>query len=330
MTLFKRTIRLSRATMSLFSNRRELIYAPEFFEKKHVQSLLTDFPEVKDVDSHCEPDGTVIVCDVAGMRPSVQLSAALVIAVGDFSRLEAEGKDRRYTLFSNMGLLYRYSLATMERVHNVYSLHASAIYAPATHELFVILGEAGAGKSVFLLQGILRGYQVFATELLQFQRGGDDYVFLKGSTLDNLRWGTLVYDYPDVMRELGLDLPTTEDVWERKITVDLGNFAAAEDELRNPNLVLLFPHIEAGRSKAIVQEIVDKRSLKKMLFDSATAKIGTTVLLYESFPVPSFDRPELMANRLKAVEELLEAENSFTWQAKRILASPRNCMEGIG
>ena len=41
------------------------------------------------------------------------------------------------------------------------------------------------------------------------------------------------------------------------------------------------------------------------------------------------DTPELMAARLDAVEELLEGEHVFTWRAKRILASPRNCMEGI-
>ena len=328
--MFKRTIQLSRATMNLLSNTRELIYAPEYFEKQHVQSLLTDFHRVKEVDSPREPDGTVVVCDVAGMRPSVQMSATRVIAVGDFGRLEAEGKDRRYTLFSNMGLFYRYALATMERVHNVYSLHASAMYDPARRELLVILGETGAGKSVFLLQGILRGYRVFATELLQFQRKGDETIFLKGSLLDNLRLGTLVYDFPDAMRELGLDLSATEDVWERKVTVDLGQFGTSEDELTNPDLVLLFPHIESGISNAVVQEIADERGLRKMMFDSASAKLGSTILLYESFPVPSFDRPELMANRLQAVEGLLRRENPFTWRAKRILASPRNCMEGIG
>jgi len=329
MALFKRTIQLSRATMRLLSNTRDLIYAPEYFQERRVQSLLTDFHEVRDVDSDCEPDGTVIVCDVAGMLPSVQVSAALVVVVGDFARLEAEAKDKRYTLFSNMGLLYRYSLATMERVHNVYSLHASAMYVPARNELVVVLGEAGAGKSVFLLQGILGGYRVFATELLQFQRDGRDCVFLKGSLLDNLRLGTLVYDYPDAMRELGLSLRPTRDAWERKMTVDLGTFASSEDELRNPNLVLLFPHIESGVFDPTVHEIADKRSLTKMLFDSATAKIGGTTLLYECLPVGSFDTPELMAKRLGAVRGLLDEENRFTWRARRVLAAPRNCMEGL-
>jgi len=329
MTLFQRTIRLSRATMSLLSNARELIYASEYFEEKRVQSLLTDFHQVMDVDPDCEPDATMLVGDVPGVRPSVQVSAAHVVAVGDFARLEAEGRDRRYTLFSNMGLLYRYSLATMERVHKVYSLHASAMYVPARHELLVILGEGGAGKSVFLLQGILGGYRIFATELLQFQMDGRDYVFFKGSLLDNLRLGTLVHDYPELMQELGLNLPATKDVWESKVTVDLSRFAASEDELRNPNLLLLFPHIESGIREPVVQDISNRRSLTKMLFDSATAKIGSTTLLYECLPVPSFDTPELMADRLKVVEEFLDRENPFTRRARRILASPRDCMEGI-
>jgi hypothetical protein len=67
-----------------------------------------------------------------------------------------------------MGLFFRYALTVQER-HGIYALHASAIYKPHDDELLVIVGKAGAGKTVYLLEALARGYQIFSTEMTYFR-----------------------------------------------------------------------------------------------------------------------------------------------------------------
>jgi len=311
------------------SNNQELIYNPEFFERVQIQSLLTNFYEIKEIPFDDTLDAYMYILDLPNISPAIYVTEKAIWTAGDYTDLDTKVADRRYTLFGNMGLLFRYSLATLERYHRIYSLHASAMYIPAEDELIVVVGGPGTGKTVFLLEGIIRGYQIFSTEMLYFHFGPDGCVFLKGALLDNVRLGNLLCDYPKAVEKLGLQLPETEDVWETKITIDLHSVATPDDELLNPNVTLLFPRIEAGREVAIVNDVTDKRKLKKMLFDNATEKIGATTLLYESIPIGSFDTPYLMSKRLEAIERFSSGEVFPIKRAKTILAGPQNCMEGI-
>jgi hypothetical protein len=311
------------------SNNQRLIRNPEFFEEVHIQSLLTDFHKVKDIPFDDTLDAYVYVLDLPSIPPAIYVTERGIWTAGDYADLDDRVADRRYTLFGNMGLLFRYGLATLERYHGIYSLHASAMYVPPEDELIAVVGGPGAGKTVFLLAGIVRGYQIFSTEMLYFHFGPDGCTFLKGALLDNVRLGSLLYDYPKAAEKLGLQLPEAEDVWGTKVTIDLHSVATADDELLSPDVTFLFPRIEAGREVAIVNDVTDKRKLKKMLFDSATEKIGATTLLYESIPVGSFDTPHLMGKRLEAIQRFSSGEGFHIKRAKTILAGPQNCMEGI-
>ncbi|MBC7224771.1 MAG: hypothetical protein H5T59_10950, partial [Anaerolineae bacterium] len=246
----------------------------------------------------------------------------------DWGRLDRERHDRRWTLMGNMGLFFRFALATQER-HGIYSLHASAVYRPDRHELLVIVGKSGAGKTVYLLEGIVRGYQIFSTEMTYFRLTDEGVVFYRGALLDNIRVGNFVYDYPQAAEMLGLTLPEVEDPWEAKISVHMERVTTEEPVLVNPRLSFIFPRIESGREGAVVSDVRRPEGLVKGLFDSASEKIGVTFLLYEEVPVVGLDTPALMRARLEAIRQLVAAPKWEIVQAKNILAGSKSCMEGI-
>ena len=67
-----------------------------------------------------------------------------------------------------------------------------------------------AGKTVFLLEGLTRGWTVFSTEMTHMRVTDSGYEFYKGSLFDNIRLGTLLYDFPAVAARLGLRKSTVE------------------------------------------------------------------------------------------------------------------------
>ena len=194
---------------------------------------------------------------------------------GDLSRLECEGLDKRWFLLGNIGLWFRWALAVQER-HGIYSLHAASIYKPEDDELLVIVGKAGAGKTVYLLESLARGYQVFSTEMTFFRVEADRVVFYRGALMDNIRVGSFVYDFPEAAGRLGLALPQLPDPWQAKISVPMHAVTTAETELANPTISFLFPRIEAGLTSAQVHEVKEPRTLTRLLFDSLSEKIGAT------------------------------------------------------
>ena len=328
--LARRAVRVLRARFGLLSNNRDLISNPEFFQSRSViQSLVTNVHEVPEIP-YAEPlDGRMVVLDAPREPPAVRIGADEVFAVADFSALEAACSDRRCTLFGNLGVFFRFALAVLERRHDIFSFHASALYLPERNELMLVVGGAGAGKTVFLLEGLRRGYQVFSTEMTHLEFRGGGVVFHKGSLVDNIRQGSFVYDFPDAAARLGLDLPDVANVWAHKLAVDLAPVAPAADELVNPNLSLLFPKIESGRETAVVSDVKPGPKLVKLLFDNASEKIGGTALLYDRIPLPGVDAPDIAAKRLDAMNRLAHDHTGLIARAKDILAGTHNCMEGL-
>ena len=328
--LARRAVRVLQARFGLVSNNRQLISNPEFFESRTViQSLVTNVHEVPEIP-YAEPlDARMFILDLPQASPYVHVGADDVFAVADFSALEAACSDRRCSLFGNLGLFFRFALAVLERRFNIFSFHASALYLPEQNELMLVVGGAGAGKTVFLLEGLRRGYQVFSTEMTHLEFRGSDVVFHKGSLVDNIRQGNFVHDFPEAVERLDLDLPDVENVWAHKLAVDLAPVAPEFDELINPRLSLLFPKIESGRETAVVSDVAPGPKMVKLLFDNASEKIGGTGLLYDRIPIASTDAPDITAKRLDGMNRLVHDHTALIVRAKDTLAGTHNCMEGL-
>jgi hypothetical protein len=109
----------------------------------------------------------------------------------------------------------------------------------------------------------------------------------------------------------------------------MASAATAAEMLHNPTLSFVFPRIEAGITRAVVRDVASPRTLLRLLFDSASEKIGSTILLYEELPALSFDSQELAHHRWLAIERLVAAPNWTLKQARTTLAGPEVCLEGI-
>jgi len=323
-----RGLRILGITYGLGSNNRDLIFNPEFFEVGEIHSQITNWYEIEEVPYGPGLDAYCYFLNDSALPFQIEIGREEIFVQGDLSRLEQEGCDRRWSLLGNLGLFFRFALTVQER-HGIYSLHASAIYRPEEDDLMVIVGKAGAGKTVYLLEALRRGYQIFSTEMTYFQFAPEGIVFHRGALTDNIRVGNFVYDFPEAAERLRLHLPEVENPWEVKISVSLQGVTTEQAELVNPRLSFIFPHIEAGRTRAVVRDITNPRTLTRLLFESASEKIGSTVLLYEELPVTGLDRPELARARWEAISRLVSAPQWEIRQAKAVLAGPKSSMEGI-
>jgi hypothetical protein len=324
--LHRRAIRIVHARLGLVSNNGDLVTRAEYFRDRVPQCLLTDFHRVDDVPIDAGVDAEIRVLDLSGLAPEIALGPDRVLAAGDFTALEAAASDRRYTLFGNLGFLFRYTIFALERYHDTWSFHASAM-VDDKGDLWLIAGQAGAGKTVFLLEGLQRGWTIFSTEMAHLRLTDDGYEFYKGSLFDNIRLGTLLFDFPGVIDRLGLTLPESRDPWSAKIALDLGQVATPADVLVNPSLRVVNPKVESGRERTVVGRLDRREKLLKLLFDNATEKHGGTVLLYDRLPCPSLDTPELAARRLAAIGGLLD--RAVIRSARTTLCGAKNCMEGL-
>jgi hypothetical protein len=318
--LHRRAIQIVHARLGLVSNQSDLIRRSEYFADPVPQSLLTDYHRVDEVPWRGLPgevDAELRILDTPGLAPVVSLARDGALLVGDWTALEAQARDRRYSLFGNLGFLFRYAIAALERYHATWSFHASAM-VDDKGDLWLIPGGAGAGKTVFLLEGLGRGWTIFSTEMTHVRLTAGGYEFHKGSLFDN---------FPDVAERLGLELPDAADPWGTKVALDLRPVQTPVDTLVNPALRIVHPKVESGRPRAVVGRLDRREQRVKLLFDSATEKHGGTVLLYDCLPVPSLDTPELMARRLGGMRELVE--RATIRSALTTLCGARNCLEGL-
>jgi hypothetical protein len=329
MNFHRRAIRIVHTRLGLVSNNGELLTRSEYFTDRVPQSLLTDYHRVDDVPWDGTPagvDAEVRIVDTPGLAPAIALEPDRVLAVGDWTALEAGNSDRRYSLFGNLGFVFRYVIHALERYHDTWSFHASAM-VDDKGDLWLIPGGAGAGKTVFLLEGLTRGWTIFSTEMTHVRLTDGGYEFYKGSLFDNIRLGTLLYDFPAVLERLGTALPPSKDPWGSKIALDLRHVQTPSDVLVSPSLRIVSPKVESGRDRAVVTPLDRREKLVKLLFDNATEKHGNTVLLYDRLPVPSLDTPALMARRLDAMQGLVS--RATIKSARSTLCGARNCMEGL-
>ncbi len=315
-------------TYGLASSKRDLIFNPEFFEPGEIHSQITNWSQIEEIAYGTDLDAYAFFLDDRSVPFEVQANEAELFVQGDLGRVERRGRDRRWSLLGNLGLFFRYALTVQER-QGIYSFHASAIYKPQEHELLVIVGKAGAGKTVYLLEALVRGYQIFSTEMTYFRLEPQGVVFYRGALMDNIRVGSFVYDFPEAAQRLGLELPQVQNPWEAKISVDLCSVMTDRAELVNPRLSFIFPRIEAGREHSIVHDVTSPRTLTRLLFESASEKIGATALLYEELPVTGLDGPPLAQARYKAVSHLVAAPHWEIKQARTVLAGPKSSMEGV-
>ncbi len=327
MEVFRRGIKICEARMGLVSNNKDLVTRAEYFSDRVMQSLLTDYHQVEEIPWAEDLDAQMDVVDVPGAAPEITLGRHRALAVGDWTALEATVLDRRYTLFGNLGFLFRYAIRVLEDRHRIWSFHASAMMDENARELWLIPGGAGAGKTVFLLAGLERGWTIFSTEMTHLRVSEQGCEWFKGSLFDNVRVGTLLHDFPSVASRLGIRLPEVTDPWAHKIALDLGHVQTSTDTLANPPLRIVNPKVESGRERAIVSAIETRKKLVKLLFDNATEKHGGSVLLYDCLPLTSLDTPELARERFHAMERLVATAEIR--MAVSTLCAARNCMEGL-
>lgn len=324
----KRGFRMLGLTHGIGSNNGQLIHNPVHFERGEIYTQITNWEKLEAVDYGPQMDSYCHLLDDPELPYEIALDGKELYLQGDLSRLEREGRDKRWSIFGNIGIWFRHVLVTQER-HGIYSMHASTIYKPDAGELLIIAGKAGTGKTVYLLEAIVRGYQIFSTELTYFRFTDDGVEFYRGALMDNIRVGCFVYDFPEAAEQLSIHLPKVENPWEHKISVEMNSVSTRDPVLLNPVLSFIFPRIEAGYDHAIVEDIPQPRTLVRLLYDVASEKIGNSYLMYEELPAVGMDTPELAQNRWEAVSRLVAAPRWQIKQARSVLAGPRSCMEVI-
>lgn len=313
-------LRVVEATVGIGSNSEQMLHPPRF------SLLLSDFHRLATIAFDNQLDGYLYVYDDPQAPPRITVGVDRVVASGAFGRLEQECSDPRFSLFGNEGLFFRYVLALLEEKHDIFSLHACALYQPDEDRLLVIAGGAGSGKSCFLMSGIEKGLQVLATEMVHF-RIDRELSFFKGSLLDNVRLANLRYDYPQAVEMLGLELPQVEAEWETKLCVDLSDCQVDPDRLVNPKVVVVFPHIEQRAPAHILRIIEDRRQVIKGLYDKATEKVAEPTLLYESVPMPPLQGPQAAQCCLEAVTRLVNSPHLI--RTVSVYGAPQTCLEGL-
>ena len=324
--MYKRAVKVAQARIGIVSNDEKLVTEPRYFEGQVLESLLTDIHSIQSIPYSEDLDAYFIAIDDPGVEPQVRVTEKILYATGDFSRYEKECSDNRYSLFGNLGLFFKYLLVTLERCHQVYSFHASSMYSPSRNNLLLVVGGAGAGKTVFLLKGLEDDWQIFSTEMTHFRFTDQGYEFYMGSLFDNIRLGTLIYDFPDANKRLKVEIPKVPDIWGHKIAIDMGHIAARPSYL-NPRVTVIDAKIESGRETPVVKTITRKEKIVKLLFDNATEKFGSPVILYDRIPVESLDTPDLMKRRLRTMTRFVEEVTLNP--VKSVLAGAKNCMEEI-
>ncbi len=332
-----RKLKIVKLKLALISNNHELIFSPEYFEGLkhpaviegegwHIRSMLANF-KIEDFQSDLPIDGYFYIFDLSGISPTISVNKEKVFAVGEWSKLEAEALDKRYSLLGNQGLLFRYILTLLERKYGIYNLHACALYNEASNNLILALGERGSGKSALLLALLNEGrFKLFASEIVHIGLEDGKVKFYKGTLRNNVRVGHLLEDFPEIAENIGVKFGSLDDPWGTKIQLDFGMYGVEKDEIVDPKVTLILPRIEEYNKLSLAKEITDTRRIKRALVENLSDKINSLPLIYEKVPIGSLDDAHLLSNRVKFVDNLLKC-----WRLERALslfASPKNCLEG--
>jgi hypothetical protein len=321
----KRAFEMLGLRHGLTSNEAELIQREEFFEGGEIHSQATNWGQLQELDQTDDLDSNCLLVNKPESPPSVEILENELTIRGDLGAIEKNARDRRWAILGNQGIWFRFLLGVQER-HGIFSLHAASAYHPERERLLILLGKAGAGKSVLLLSVLELGYRIFSTEMTFFQIMDGEIRFLRGSLIDNLRIGTLLVDFPSMLESLEIVLPASNKPWREKISVDLHRVGSDMKEIANPTISILLPRIEAGIEKNSLHALSDKPTLQRILFDFASEKIAGSVLIDEKIPAVGFDSPELALARLEAIGQLMSLP---VHSAAELMANAQNCLEGI-
>lgn len=308
----------------LESNNEGLISNPRYFDDLVLESLRTDVYRIERVGDEAAHDAEMIVHDAPGAQLAVQARPGRIETRGDFTHLEETCFDRRYSLFGNLGLFFRFATAEMEE-KGLFSFHASALYHEGEDRLLLLVGGPGAGKTVFLLAGVPMGYKVLSAEMTHCRIDDEGVHFYKGALFDNIRVGNFTVDFPEAIEFFGVEIPQVDNVWSYKMQVDMRPVATREDILTNPKTVAVFPKVELGRGAPAITPVSDERYLARLLFSNLREKVASSFLFYDQHPVAPFDTPERAARCGDFVQQLLP----HIAEAKNVLTGPRECMKGV-
>jgi len=318
-TVFKKGVKILRARIGAESNKKSLL--PLFPLKIEVESLLTDFKSVEKIPFSKNLDGYIIV-EEASTTPSFEFSGEKAEFKAPFSRLIQDASDLRFSLWGNQGFLYRYTLYLLEKKHRILNLHACALYSENKNHLYLVIGGAGSGKTVYLLSGLAKGLKLFSTETVHFRIERNNIAWFMGSLVDNVRLDTLKNHFPQYIRNI--DAQGAVDEWQKKIALDLSPYRTDFEELRTPDaVIILYPRIEEGRKGFLFYPIRDKKIAAKLLFDNITQKISETVILYDRIPVLGIDEKEMAVTRLEHANKVVSHETVKIIAS--VLSNPDEC-----
>jgi hypothetical protein len=298
-------------------------------------SFLSSLPDAEDLSdgtggsaAAADMDAWLHILDTDEVPPAAIVTPERAWFIGSFSSWEQTVADRRYTLFGNAGFLSKYTYATLERCHGVLSFHAVSMYDAQNHEIYVVVGSAGAGKTVTMLEGTLRrGLRVFSTEMthVNFAASEDGPVFYKGSLYDNVRMHNLA-DFPEAATRLTVPA-APERADDPKVCLSFALLATSADRLVNPKVTFMFPRIEGERATPVVKELKEAE-LVKALYENASEMILRPRVYYDNrLAIGALDYPDAAQHRLEICWRLVR--EARVTRALSILAGPRDSMAGI-
>lgn len=316
---FRLGVRVVEATVAITSNRKSLL--PVLPPPLEVPSLHTDFKEIETISFPARADGSIRIIEDPAAFPKCRMLGTRAVFTGPLLSLTRLASDPRYSLWGNLGFLYRFVLFLLEKKHHIYNLHACALYHPARHRLFIIAGGAGSGKTVYLLSGLERGLALFSTETVHFRMDGRSIRWFMGSLVDNVRAATLRRHFPKFLRP-DMTCPK-EDEWRKKWAVDLSAYRCREDSLVDPELFILFPRIEAECHFFLAHSFSDPRETARSLFANISEKIAATVILYDRISALGMDRPELAEARRMTCLDL--ARHKTAAFCGTVFSGPERC-----
>lgn len=316
---YRQGLKILKARVAVFSNCQPLLL--NFPLRVEVPSLLTDFKDIVKIPSPAHADGSIHLREASASQPFYRRVGPRAVFCGPFLSLTHRLSDPRYTLWGNLGFLYRFALYLLEKKHRIWSLHACALFDRPKNRLYVVAGGAGSGKTIYLLSGLEKRLELFSTETVHFTVIESHWRWFMGSLVDNVRIETLERYFPRFWpREAARRQAAT---WAGKIAIDLSSYRCPEETLIDPEVVILFPRIEAGRRSGQLYSFSDPRRAAQALFDNISQKLSETVLLYDVLPVTGLDSFSLARARWRAVEKLVQSQS--TRLIASVLSSPHLC-----
>ncbi|NIM90102.1 MAG: hypothetical protein GTO17_04055 [Candidatus Aminicenantes bacterium] len=317
--MFQKALKILEARVGIETNEKALL--PQFPLKTEVQSLLTDFNDVQEIPYSSDLDGYVSVKEEQTPEASVEFSAENLKLRGPFIEFTKEDHDKRFSLWGNQGLLFRYLLFLLETRHQIFSIHGCALFKEEHNRLYVVVGSAGSGKTVYLLSGLEKGLKLFSVELVHFRIYKGSLEWLQGALIDSVRIGTLRHHFPRFKPDIRL--LETKDQWQEKIALDLSAHKSKKEAILNPEIMMIFPRIEVGWPGFQRTSIEEKRKTVNFIFDNISQKIAETVILYDKILLTGFDNPKNAQTRFNTVNELTQHNTFIT--AASVISSPHEC-----